>query len=182
MRIAIALAVSYAILHLGDIVIDRLFLTIYGQPLPSSLRTQRASLRFSTFSQVAKSILVAIIIAVCILVILAIISIDLGPLLASAGIIGLALSLASQSLLKDIINGFMILMEDHYGIGDVVVIGDMSGFVESMNLRITQLRNEEGRLITIPNGQITVVQNLSKEWSRVDLKIPVALEDDIAQA
>lgn len=182
LRIAIALAVSYAIIHLGDIVIDRLFLTIYGQTLPNSLRTQRASLRFSTFSQVAKSILVAIIIAVCILVILAIINIDLGPLLASAGIIGLALSLASQSLLKDIINGFMILMEDHYGIGDVVVIGDMSGFVETMNLRITQLRNEEGRLITIPNGQITVVQNLSKEWSRVDLKIPVALDDDIDQA
>ena len=182
LRIAIALAVSYAIIHLGDIVIDRLFLTIYGQTLPSSLRTQRASLRFSTFSQVAKSILVAIIITVCILVILAIINIDLGPLLASAGIIGIALSLASQSLLKDIINGFMILMEDHYGIGDVVVIGDMSGFVETMNLRITQLRNEEGRLITIPNGQITVVQNLSKEWSRVDLKIPVALDDDIDQA
>ena len=182
LRIAIAVAISYVFIHLGDIVIDRLFLTIYGQTLPNSLRTQRASLRFSTFSQVAKSILVAIVIAVCALVILAIIGIDLGPLLTSAGIIGLALSLASQSLLKDIINGFMILMEDHYGIGDVVVIGDMSGFVETMNLRITQLRNEEGRLITIPNGQITVVQNLSKEWSRVDLKIPVALDDDIDHA
>lgn len=182
LRIAIAIALSYAAIQLGDIVIDRLFLTIYGKTLPSTLRTQRASLRFSTFSQVAKSILVALIITICGLVILAIVGIDLGPLLASAGIIGLALSLASQSLLKDIINGFMILMEDHYGIGDVVVIGDMSGFVETMNLRITQLRNEEGRLITIPNGQINVVQNLSKEWSRVDLKIPVALDDDIDQA
>ena len=182
LRIAIAIALSYAAIQLGDIVIDRLFLTIYGKTLPSNLRTQRASLRFSTFSQVAKSILVALVIAICSLIVLAIIGIDLGPLLASAGIIGLALSLASQSLLKDIINGFMILMEDHYGIGDVVVIGDMAGFVETMNLRITQLRNEEGRLITIPNGQITVVQNLSKEWSRVDLKIPVALDDDIDQA
>ncbi|MEM9803835.1 MAG: mechanosensitive ion channel family protein [Cyanobacteria bacterium P01_D01_bin.56] len=182
LRIAIALAVSYAVIYLGDIAIDRLFLAIYGKTLPDTLRTQRANLRFSTFSQVAKSILVALVITICALVILAIVGIDLGPLLASAGIIGLALSLASQSLLKDIINGFMILMEDHYGIGDVVVIGDMSGFVETMNLRITQLRNEEGRLITIPNGQINVVQNLSKEWSRVDLKIPVALDDDIDQA
>ncbi|MGD1856839.1 MAG: mechanosensitive ion channel family protein [Leptolyngbyaceae cyanobacterium] len=182
LRIAIALAVSYGIIHLGDIVIDRLFLTIYGQTLPISLRTQRSSLRFSTFSQVAKSILIALVIAVCILVILAIIGIDLGPLLTSAGIIGLALSLASQSVLKDIINGFMILMEDHYGIGDIIIVGEMSGFVETMNLRITQLRNEEGRLITIPNGQINVVQNLSKEWSRVDLKISVALDDDIDHA
>lgn len=182
LRIAIALAIGYAIIHLGDIAIDRLFLTIYGRTLPDSLRTQRASLRFSTFSQVAKSILVALVIAICTLIILAIVGIDLGPLLASAGIIGLTLSLASQSVIKDIINGFMILMEDHYGIGDIIIIGEMSGFVETMNLRITQLRNEEGRLITIPNGQINVVQNLSKEWSRVDLKIPVALDDDIDRA
>ena len=181
-RIAIAIAIGYAIIHLGDIAIDRLFLGIYGRTLPSSLRTQRSSLRFSTFSQVAKSILVALVIAIVVLIILALIGIDLGPLLASAGIIGLALSLASQSLLKDIINGFMILMEDHYGIGDVIIVNEMSGFVETMNLRITQLRNEEGRLITIPNGQINIVQNLSKEWSRVDLKIPVALDDDIDQA
>ncbi|MEO1509213.1 MAG: mechanosensitive ion channel family protein [Cyanobacteria bacterium J06633_23] len=182
LRIAIALAVSYAIIYLGDIAIDRLFLTIYGRTLPDSPRTQRSSLRFSTFSQVAKSILVALVVTICALVMLAIIGIDLGPLLASAGIIGLALSLASQSVLKDIINGFMILMEDHYGIGDIIIVDEMSGFVETMNLRITQLRNEEGRLITIPNGQINVVQNLSKEWSRVDLKIPVALDDDIDQA
>ena len=182
LRVVVTLAVGYAMIHLGDIVIDRLFLTIYGQTLPNAMRTQRSSLRFSTFSQVAKSILVALVVIIGALMILAIVGIDLGPLLASAGIIGLALSLASQSLLKDIINGFMILMEDHYGIGDVIIVGEMAGFVETMNLRITQLRNEEGRLITIPNGQITVVQNLSKEWSRVDLKIPVALDDDIDQA
>ncbi|NEQ55227.1 MAG: mechanosensitive ion channel family protein, partial [Leptolyngbya sp. SIO3F4] len=178
----IILAIGYVIIHLGDIFIDRLFLMINGQVPPNQPRSQRTSLRFSTFSQVAKSILVILVVIVCSLVVLATIGIDLGPLLASAGIIGLALSLASQSLLKDIINGFMILMEDHYGIGDVIIVGDMSGFVETMNLRITQLRNEEGRLITIPNGQINVVQNLSKEWSRVDLKVPVALDSDINQA
>lgn len=182
LRIALTLSIGYAIVHFGDILIDRLFLSIYGKTLPNSLRTQRSSLRFSTFSQVTKSILVALVVAISGLIILGIVGVDLGPLLASAGIIGIALSLASQSLLKDIINGFMILMEDHYGIGDVVVISDMAGFVETMNLRITQLRNEEGRLITIPNGQINIVQNLSKEWSRVDLKIPVALDDDIDQA
>jgi moderate conductance mechanosensitive channel len=67
-------------------------------------------------------------------------------------------------------------------VGDVIVVGDVAGFVETMNLRITQLRNDEGRLITIPNSQITIVQNLSKEWSRVDLRIPVAPSADINQA
>lgn len=182
LRIAIAIFFGYAIIHLGDLVIDRLFLALYDQAPFDAVRTQRTSLRFSTFSQVTKSILVLFVCIVCGLIILAIVGINLGPILASAGIIGLALSLASQSLLKDIINGFMILMEDHYGIGDVIIVREMSGFVETMNLRITQLRNEEGRLITIPNGQIDIVQNLSKEWSRVDLKIPIALTNDIDQA
>ncbi|MBE9068354.1 mechanosensitive ion channel family protein [Leptolyngbya cf. ectocarpi LEGE 11479] len=182
LRIAIAIFFGYAIIHLGDLVIDRLFLALYDQAPFDAVRTQRTSLRFSTFSQVTKSILVLFVSVICGLIILAIIGIDLGPILASAGIIGLALSLASQSLLKDVINGFMILMEDHYGIGDIIIVREMTGLVETMNLRITQLRNEEGRLITIPNGQIDIVQNLSKEWSRVDLKIPIALNNDIDEA
>lgn len=182
LRIAIAIFFGYAIIHLGDLVIDRLFLALYDQAPFDAVRTQRTSLRFSTFSQVAKSILVLFVCVICGLIILAIIGIDLGPILTSAGIIGLALSLASQSLLKDVINGFMILMEDHYGIGDIITVREMTGFVETMNLRITQLRNAEGRLITIPNGQIDIVQNLSKEWSRVDLKILIALNNDIDEA
>ncbi len=92
------------------------------------------------------------------------------------------MSFASQSLIKDIINGFLVLLEDQYGVGDVITVKDLSGFVENMNLRITQLRATDGQLITIPNGQIDVVQNLSKEWSRVDLMIPVGLAADIDEA
>lgn len=116
------------------------------------------------------------------LLILLVLGIDLGPIIAGAGLAGLGISLASQSLIKDIINGFLILLEDQYGIGDVVVIGDVAGLVEKMNLRITQLRSEEGRLITVPNGHIDIVQNLSKEWSRVDLRIPIDYRIDIDAA
>ncbi|MDJ0575109.1 MAG: mechanosensitive ion channel family protein [Xenococcaceae cyanobacterium MO_234.B1] len=129
-----------------------------------------------------KNVIATILIAIGILASLSLLGFDLAPLLAGAGIISLALSFASQNVLKDVINGFLILLEDQFGVGDVIISGDVAGFVENMNLRITQLRNEEGRLITIPNGQITVVQNLSKEWSRVDLMIPVALDSDIDQA
>ncbi len=85
----------------------------------------------------------------------------IGPLLAGAGLIGVAVSLASQSLIKDAINGFFIILEDQYAVGDVINVGNVEGLVEAMNLRITQLRDAEGRLITIPNSEIKIVANLS---------------------
>lgn len=107
------------------------------------------------------------------------IGLDIAPILAGAGIIGLGISLASQSLIKDTINGFLILFEDQYAIKDVILVDDVGGLVENMNLRITQLRNGEGQLITIPNSAISIVRNLSKEWARVDLTITVADQNNV---
>ncbi|GAB4364621.1 MAG: mechanosensitive ion channel family protein [Elainellaceae cyanobacterium] len=182
LRVILAIVVTYTLVRLSNILVDRIILALQERAALASVRSQRLALRFSTFSQVIKSIVDAVLIAIGALTILSFLGLDLAPLLAGAGIIGLALSLASQNLLKDIINGFLILAEDQYGVGDVIVVGDVSGFVEIMNLRITQLRNEEGRLITIPNSEIKIVQNLSKEWSRVDLLIPVAPSADINAA
>lgn len=94
------------------------------------------------------------------------------------GFLSFALSLASQNLLKDLIGGFLILWEDQYASGDVVIIGDQAGFVESVGLRVTQLRNLDGELITIPNGVITTVRNLSSNWSRVNYAIQVDVAED----
>lgn len=173
---------TQVLLRLGSALVDRFFLALQNRMFIAPESSQRIALRFSTFSQVTKSILTVLLISIALLVGLSMIGIQIAPLLAGAGILGLGISFASQSLIKDIINGFFILLEDQYGVGDVVVIGDVAGLVENMNLRITQLRNEEGRLITIPNNTITVVQNLSKEWSRVDLKINVAPNADIDEA
>ena len=96
--------------------------------------------------------------------------------------ITLSISLAAQSLIKDIINGSLILFEDQFGIGDVISVEGQTGTVESLNLRITQLRNTEGCLITIPNSQIGIIQNLSKDWSQVDLSIKVATDTDLTEA
>lgn len=170
------------VIRLSDALIDRFFLVLQNRTILSPEATQRLALRFSTFSGVIKSVVGFMLGGVAVLIGLSMVGIEIAPLLAGAGIIGLGISFASQSLIKDVINGFFILLEDQYGVGDVVVIGDVSGFVETMNLRITQLRNEEGRLITIPNNAITVVQNLSKEWSRVDLMIDVAHTADLDEA
>jgi moderate conductance mechanosensitive channel len=173
---------SYLLVRLSDILIDRVFLVLQDSTSFAPEASQRTVLRFSTFSRVGKSILALLIIGGSIITSLSVVGVQVGPLLAGAGIIGLAISFASQSLIKDMINGFLILLEDQYGVGDVIIVGDVSGLVENMNLRITQLRNEEGRLITIPNSAITIVQNLSKEWARVDLQVNVGYHADINQA
>lgn len=173
---------TYVAVRLSAVLIDRFFTALQDGAFHDADASRRLALRFSTFSGVFKSLSALGIVGIGILWGLAIVGIDLAPILAGAGIIGLGISLASQSLIKDTINGFLILFEDQYAIGDVIVVGDVGGLVENMNLRITQLRNGEGRLITIPNSAISIVQNLSKEWARVDLTIEVAYHTDMDRA
>lgn len=174
--------VAYGLIRISNIWIDRLFIAFQSRTAATIERSQRLVLRLSTFSQVIKGIIAFFIAGIAFLIMLSLLGVRVGPLLAGAGLLGFAVSFASQSLIKDIINGFLVLLEDQYGVGDVITARNMTGFVETMNLRITQLRATDGQLITIPNGQIDIVQNLSKEWSRVDLMIPVGLEADIDQA
>ncbi len=95
------------------------------------------------------------------------------------GFLSFALSLASQDLLKDLIAGVLILWEDQYAVGDVIYIGDNAGLVEKITLRVTQIRNLDGELITIPNGSIGTVRNLSSEWSRVNYAVEVSYDADV---
>ncbi|MGV0029104.1 mechanosensitive ion channel family protein [Phormidesmis priestleyi] len=175
-------AATYLAIRMGDVLIDRFFGVLEDGEFISAEDSQRFALRFSTFSRVVKSLSAIIILSTCILALLSVAGIEVMPLLAGAGIIGLGISLASQNLIKDVINGFLILMEDQYAVGDVIQVGKVSGLVESMNLRITQLRNAEGRLITIPNSAITIVENLSKDWSRVDLAIVISYSTNLDEA
>jgi small conductance mechanosensitive channel len=174
--------VAYSLIRLTEFWFDRLCLAVEERAEISPERSQRLVLRLSTFSEVIKGVAVVAILIAAVLITLSQFGVEIAPLLTGAGILGIAISLASQGVIKDIINGTLILVEDQYGVGDVIVTNGVAGFVETMNLRITQLRNEEGRLITIPNGQIAVVENLSKEWSRVDLKIPVGLSANLDDA
>ncbi len=166
----------YLLSRLSDSLIDHFF-EVFDDGQPLSLQaSERLDQRLSTVSGVVKSVVSILLVGAGVLASMSVLGVDLVPLLAGAGIVGIGLSLASQNVIKDVINGFLILLEDQYAVGDVIAVGDVSGLVESMNLRITQLRNNEGRLITIPNSVISIVQNLSKDWSRVDLTIQVSLE------
>jgi small-conductance mechanosensitive channel len=169
----------YLLIRLSDLIIDRVFSAFSITDWATPDTSQRVALRVSTFSRITKNLALLGWIGIGITVLLTIVGIQVLPLLAGAGIIGLGISLASQNLIKDVINGFFILFEDQYAVGDVIQVGSAAGLVEHMSLRITQLRNAEGRLITIPNSAISVVENLSKDWSRVDLAIAISYDADI---
>lgn len=182
-RLAVIIVGTYVATRFTYTLIDRFTSTLISSGvLLNSEASKRMQLRVSTFSGVTKSIITVVWLAVGILLSLLSLGIDIVPLLAGAGLIGVALSLASQSLIKDAINGFLVIVEDQYALGDVIAVGDVGGLVENLNLRITQLRDAEGRLITIPNSEIKVVANLSSRWSRADLTIPVAYENNIDDA
>ncbi|MEM6400154.1 MAG: mechanosensitive ion channel family protein [Cyanobacteria bacterium P01_D01_bin.116] len=182
-RLAIVGLVIYVAVRLTYLLIDR-FTSAFVQSstLLTPETSERLQLRVSTFSGVSKSIAGFIWVAVGILLTLTVLGIDIIPLLAGVSLVGVALSLASQSLIKDAINGFLIIVEDQYALGDVITVGDVGGLVENLNLRITQVRDAEGRLITIPNSEIKIVANLSSRWSRADLTIPIAYQTDVDQA
>lgn len=172
---------TYLVIRLSDLIVDRIFGALdISESTPDA--SQRVALRVSTFSGVAKGILSLMWISIGIVIILSIIGIQILPLLAGAGIIGIGISLASQNLIKDMINGFLILFEDQYAVGDIIQVDDVSGLVEFISLRITQIRSADGRLITIPNSSIAIVENLSKDWSRVDLSIVISYDADVDRA
>lgn len=105
--------------------------------------------------------------------------IAIGPLLAGVGVVGLAISFGAQSLVKDVINGFFILLENQFGVGDVVEINGVAGAVEKMTMRVVMLRDLRGVLHVIPNGSITMVSNRTRGWSRTVLDVAVAYKEDV---
>ncbi|MEH2263896.1 mechanosensitive ion channel family protein [Nostoc sp.] len=183
LRLGVVCLGIYVAIRLTYALIDRFASTLISSGAfltPES--SARLQLRVSTFSGVTKSITTAIWIGVGFLLALVSLGIDIVPLLAGASLVGVALSLASQNLIKDAINGFLIILEDQYALGDVINVGDVGGLVENLNLRMTQVRDSEGRLITIPNGEIKVVANLSSRWSRADLTVPIAYQANTEEA
>jgi small conductance mechanosensitive channel len=143
---------------------------------------QQKSMRISTITGALKGLKTAIIYATATLLVLQILRLAPASLLAFGAVAALALSFAAQSLVKDLVNGFLILLEDQYAIGDLITTGTTTGIVENLNLRITQIRGEDGRLVTLPNSLIAQVDNLSRTWSRANLKIDVAYGTNVDEA
>ncbi len=143
--------------------------------------TEDEAQRASTLTRVIHSTTLVAMATVAGLMILRELGLDIAPLIAGAGIAGVALGFGAQSLVRDIIGGFFILLEDQFAVGDSIKVGDIAGGVEKMTLRATFLRDLEGTLHVIPNGEMRIVSNRTKDWSRAVVKVGVAYEEDIGR-
>lgn len=135
--------------------------------------------RADTMSSVIRYVLTAVVIVIAGLMILRQLGIDIGPVLAAAGVVGLAVGFGAQSLVQDVISGFFILMEDQIRVGDVVQIAGKSGLVEKVNLKMVTLRDMAGNVHYVRNGHIDIVTNMTKDFSRYVFEIGVAYREDV---
>jgi moderate conductance mechanosensitive channel len=152
----------------------------------SARRAQRAKTMADVLGRLAN----AVIWGIAVLVVLGELGINLAPLIAGAGVLGIALGFGAQSLVRDFLSGFFMLVEDQFGVGDVIDVGGavggsgggVSGTVEGVSLRTTRLRDVEGVVWHVPNGEIKRVGNKSQQWSRALLDIEVDRDTDVASA
>jgi moderate conductance mechanosensitive channel len=140
-------------------------------------RVQRAK----AMGSLLKSVVTGIIIAVFTTMILAELSVDVAPIVASAGILGLALGFGAQSLVSDFLAGTFMIFEDQYGVGDEIDLGEAVGTVEAISLRVTRLRDVNGTVWYVRNGEISRVGNMSQNWARTVLDISVAYHEDLVK-
>ncbi|HEV7178690.1 MAG TPA: mechanosensitive ion channel family protein [Candidatus Baltobacteraceae bacterium] len=123
-----------------------------------------------------------IIIFVAALTTLSVLNIPIASVVTIGGVLALAIGFAAQSLVRDFLNGLLVLFEDQYVVGDYIMIGDYNGIVENLTLRVVQIRDVRGHLITIPHNTVTQVVNASRNWSRVDFRIPIDVGADVPKA
>jgi small conductance mechanosensitive channel len=169
--IVILVLVALYLVNLASATIDKRFI--------ASTEDLDRRARLKTLRKAAKSTAQIVIITIAVLIGLSTIGIDIGPALAAAGILGLAISLGAQTLIKDIIGGLIILLEDEYRVGEHIKIGTVSGEVEGITLRRTDLRDVEGRLFMVPNGDVRVVANETRDWARALVEFNFRYETDL---
>ncbi len=144
----------------------------------SGTNTERHQQRVQTTGSLLRNVVDVVIVAVSIITILAIVGVPMGPFLASAGVGGIAIGFGAQSLVKDYLSGIFMLVEDQFGVGDMVEIGAVTGTVLEVSLRVTKIRSTDGRVVYVRNGEILTVGNISQGFSTAFVQVPVAIDED----
>ena len=143
--------------------------------------TTRRVQRAKTMGDLLKSVVTGVLVAIVGTMILSEAGVDIAPIIASAGIIGIALGFGAQSLVKDFLSGIFMIVEDQFGVGDVVDVGEATGTVEAVSLRVTRLRDVNGTVWYVPNGEILRVGNMSQNWARAVVDVSVGYGEDLAR-
>jgi len=159
-------------------VFGRLERMLAGEPRAGEPPGERQR-RLKTFMSIVRNGATVVIVALALVTALPELGVEIGPLLAAAGIGGLAIGFGAQNLVRDLISGFFLLLEDQVRVGDVVSINGTSGLVEAINLRTIVLRDLAGVVHIIPNGNIQSVSNMTKDWSRYVIDVGVAYKEDV---
>lgn len=150
-----------------------------GEAPPRDITVNRNHKRVDALSDITNNLIKVVIWLVAIFMILGTLGINLGPLVAGAGIAGIALGFGAQSIVKDFLSGILMLVEDQFGVGDIIDVGEASGVVESLSLRTTRLRSVDGTVWHVPNGEIRRVGNMSQGWSRSVIDVGIGYGSDI---
>lgn len=145
-------------------------------------KQERSSQRTRTLGALLRSVATIVVYGMAVMMSLGEFDVNLGPLIAGAGIVGVAVGFGAQSLVRDFLSGVFMLLEDQYGVGDAVNLDDTVGVVEEVKLRTTQVRDINGTLWHIPNGEIRRVANMSQDWGQTVLDVDVAYDTDIGAA
>ncbi len=159
---------------LASRLVDRLVGRITSGPL-----NERRQVRARTMGSLIKSIATTVVVFVVLLMIIDELGYSIGPIIASAGVVGLAIGFGAQSLVKDYISGMFMIFEDQYGVGDSVDLGTATGTIEAVGLRVTRLRDVRGTVWYVRNGEILRVGNMSQSWARTVLDVGVSYQADI---
>jgi small-conductance mechanosensitive channel len=169
--------------HVGRLSLRRRRPAAQASQTAYDLATQtRRVQRAKTMGDLLKSVITGVLVAIFGTMVLDQVGVNIAPIIASAGIIGIALGFGAQSLVKDFLSGVFMIFEDQYGVGDVVDVGEATGTVEAVSLRVTRLRDLDGTVWYVPNGEILRVGNKSQNWSRAVVDVGVGYDEDIARA
>ena len=181
--IAIATVIALRLSRLGvRAIISALLDREVAEGTAQELSAIEVAKRKATLEGLATTLLRVIILAIAFLMVLQAFHLDIGPAVAGLGIIGIAIGLGSQHLVRDYLAGAFVLIENQYAKGDVVRIADVSGTVEDFSLRRTTLRDLDGTVHSVPNGLIGVASNLTRVWARINLDLTVAHGTDLEAA
>ena len=184
--VLLIVVVAFLFLRLSRLFIHGIFKTLMDREATEGTAQELSAIevqkRIETLDALGANVLRFFVLVIAGLMILGRFGIDIGPAVAGLGVVGIAVGFGAQHLVRDYLNGALILIENQFSKGDVVRIASVSGTVEDFSLRRTTLRDLDGLVHTVPNGEITVATNLTRVWARINLDVMVAFGTDIDRA
>ena len=185
-RILVILVVAFVAIRISTVLIHGIFQALLDREATEGTAQELSAVevkkRMDTLDELAGRVVRFFVLIIAVVMILAALDLDVGPAIAGLGVVGIAVGFGAQSLVRDYLNGALILVENQYSKGDVVSVAGVTGTVEDFSLRRTTLRDLDGVVHTVPNGEVKVASNRTRTWARINQNVTVAFGTDIDKA